>query len=460
MKKYNVNYVKTAIEMAKFVEEKDTLYGNAVFNMLDEFGMMYVLPKMKEKLFRLIQLKKLGKEDHSESFLDSLKDLWGYAFLTILYLEQIQNNDETIDEEEQCLAALIEEAESALNMDEEDETDNCFDSKIEECESLINSYNEAMENLKNDIERINEMCKNAESNSIQMEEIKNPFTINSNGEKEDVDAVHYREVDLLKQMEMLKEEYTEKISALADKVCALKYSDSEEEIEDDEEEDEYSFSGEEYDECKEHQNLDYDGEDINNIKISQLIDKHISRIGMKKMESQMDQFFSGIKPSKDDVCDEVEDEEFDKDVDYCEDDNCCEKEFVCNMIHNENIKRKAEEMKNKYSISNHEVDYIIGIHPWEVENTLREINERYKTCGENIDLKSLRKNMNRLEMQLSHLPSGLVLTPISSNPTLLKRIPISDEIKEYENKTKEAMGNIEQIICNTIDEIIRNNFGK
>ena len=81
--------------MAEFVEEKDTLYGHALFNMLDEYGMDYALSKLTEKLFRLKQLKKLGREDHSESFIDSLKDIWGYSFLTILYLEQVQNNRRT-----------------------------------------------------------------------------------------------------------------------------------------------------------------------------------------------------------------------------------------------------------------------------------------------------------------------------------------------------------------------------
>ena len=94
-KEYNVDYKKTAIEMAEFVEEKDTLYGHALFNMLDEYGMDYALSKLTEKLFRLKQLKKLGREDHSESFIDSLKDIWGYSFLTILYLEQVQNNRRT-----------------------------------------------------------------------------------------------------------------------------------------------------------------------------------------------------------------------------------------------------------------------------------------------------------------------------------------------------------------------------
>lgn len=389
-KKYNVNYVKTAIEMAKFVEEKDTLYGNAVFNMIDEFGMMYVLPKMKEKLFRLMQLKKLGKEDHSESFLDSLKDLWGYAFLTILYLEQIQPNDE-----DKCNGVDCD----TINGDGRDvyDSNEHFNSLIEEAESMLETYNDSINETQDLIDRL----QNVKTSSIELDEIKNPFIINSDGEKEQVDAVPYRKVDLLKQMEMLKEEYNQKLSSVADKICALKYSDSEEE---DEQEDDCSFSGEEYDECK---------------------------------------------------------EEFLNDECCCGEDNeeCYEKEFLCTMLHNESIDRKADEMKNKYSISTHETDYIIGIHPWEVENTLREINEKYKTAGESIDLKSLRKNMDNLEMKIMHLPSGLVLSPVSSHPTLLKHIPM-DEIKEYEDKTKEAMGNIEKIICKKIDEIIRDNFGK
>ena len=42
---------------------------------------------MEEKLFRLKQLKKINKMNHSESFKDSVKDLQGYALLTLLYIE-------------------------------------------------------------------------------------------------------------------------------------------------------------------------------------------------------------------------------------------------------------------------------------------------------------------------------------------------------------------------------------
>ena len=63
------------------------MYGHAFFNMLNEYGIDYALSKMEEKLFRLKQLKKLNKMNHSESFKDSVKDLQGYALLTLLYIE-------------------------------------------------------------------------------------------------------------------------------------------------------------------------------------------------------------------------------------------------------------------------------------------------------------------------------------------------------------------------------------
>lgn len=159
-KKYNVNYVKVATEMAKFVEEKDTLYGNALFNMLDEYGMNYALSKITEKLFRLKQLKKLGKEDHSESFLDSLKDLWGYAFLTILYLEQVQKQEESNDEiegdEDYDYSDDIQED---IQDDEDEDDDDCsthFNILIEDCKRRLSELDNVVNHL---IKEINDNQK-------------------------------------------------------------------------------------------------------------------------------------------------------------------------------------------------------------------------------------------------------------------------------------------------------------
>ena len=82
-----VKYVETCTELGEFVKEKDTMYGHAFFNMLNEYGIDYALSKMEEKLFRLKQLKKLNKMNHSDSIKDSVKDLQGYALLTLLYIE-------------------------------------------------------------------------------------------------------------------------------------------------------------------------------------------------------------------------------------------------------------------------------------------------------------------------------------------------------------------------------------
>lgn len=161
-KKYNVNYVKVATEMAKFVEEKDSLYGNALFNMVDEYGMDYALSKITEKLFRLKQLKKLGKEDHSESFLDSLKDLWGYAFLTILYLEQVQKQEESNDEiEEDEDYDYSDDIQEDIQDDEDDDCSTHFNILIEDCKRRLSELDnvvnhlikEINDNQKDDIEK-------------------------------------------------------------------------------------------------------------------------------------------------------------------------------------------------------------------------------------------------------------------------------------------------------------------
>lgn len=89
------DYVGTCTELGEFVKEKDTMYGHAFFNMLNEYGIDYALSKMEEKLFRLKQLKKLNKMDHNESFKDSVKDLQGYALLTLLYMEVSEAYEES-----------------------------------------------------------------------------------------------------------------------------------------------------------------------------------------------------------------------------------------------------------------------------------------------------------------------------------------------------------------------------
>ena len=235
-KKYNVNYVKTAVEMAKFVEEKDTLYGNALFNMIDEYGMNYSLSKITEKLFRLKQLKKLGKEDHSESFLDSLKDLWGYSFLTILYLDQIQNQEEKNEEinEESLYDDTISDLEEDIKEEEnDDEISSEFNKIIEESESLLEDYQRSIEEFDNNIKRL-----------------KNTLSINEN-DKSFSYVVADAQDTLRMKMESLKAEYTETLSSLSDKICNLKSIDTNEDDEEDDMEESYSFTGEEYDECKE-----------------------------------------------------------------------------------------------------------------------------------------------------------------------------------------------------------------
>lgn len=89
-----IDYVRTSTELGEFVAEKDTMYGHAFFNMVNEYGIDYALSKMEEKLFRLKQLKKLGKMNHSESFKDSVKDLQGYALLTLLYIQACEEAEE------------------------------------------------------------------------------------------------------------------------------------------------------------------------------------------------------------------------------------------------------------------------------------------------------------------------------------------------------------------------------
>lgn len=355
--KFIVNYVKTAIEMAKFVEEKDTLYNHALFNMMDEYGMNYALSKITEKLFRLKQLKKLGKEDHSESFLDSLKDLWGYAFLTILYLEQVQNQEEPNEEIEEDIDFaykyddIQEEIEDNQDDEADDELSTYFYNLIEDCKRRIREIDNNVNLL---IKEINE------------------------NQKDDI------EKNMLHQSNISQEE--------------------------NEDEERYSFTDDEYKKCKE---LPEDDETCDCCPLE---------ISSKCLQEKIDNEIQSYLDDNEEGC--------------CVDDE--NSEPLCDM---------------NYTKNTDDTKYILGIHPWEVENTIREINDRYKTASENIDLKTLRKNMDKLEIRTLHLPSGLVLRPVSSNPTLLKRIPT-------DNETNKEVSNLNEFICKKIDEIIRNNFGK
>lgn len=93
-------YTKKAEELASFCAEKDHKYNQAFKVMVDEYGIDYALSKLEEKLYRMKQLKNLEILDHSESFLDSVKDLWGYSLLTILYLAEEEDRKEEAEKKE------------------------------------------------------------------------------------------------------------------------------------------------------------------------------------------------------------------------------------------------------------------------------------------------------------------------------------------------------------------------
>lgn len=73
-----------ANEVGELVEEKNLHYDRAFDKMVDEYGHTYYLSKLEEKLSRI---KYLARKDvvHEESIEDSLKDLIGYALLTLNY---------------------------------------------------------------------------------------------------------------------------------------------------------------------------------------------------------------------------------------------------------------------------------------------------------------------------------------------------------------------------------------
>lgn len=89
-------------EMAALYTRKNRDYGNSFSNMYREWGPMYPMSRMQEKLTRAIQLMRTGEKQAQvvdEKVTDTLLDLANYALMTIMELttEQAQMREETTD---------------------------------------------------------------------------------------------------------------------------------------------------------------------------------------------------------------------------------------------------------------------------------------------------------------------------------------------------------------------------
>lgn len=89
-------------EMSALYARKNRDYGNSFTEMYREWGPMYPMSRMQEKLTRAIQLMRTGEKQAQvvdEKVTDTLIDLANYALMTIMELttEQAQMREETTD---------------------------------------------------------------------------------------------------------------------------------------------------------------------------------------------------------------------------------------------------------------------------------------------------------------------------------------------------------------------------
>lgn len=80
-------------EMADTFSKKNSDYGNAFEEVLDDLGASYAVGRLKEKHKRLTKLVTSNKQEvDDESIEDTLLDMANYAVLTIMWLQKQKEN--------------------------------------------------------------------------------------------------------------------------------------------------------------------------------------------------------------------------------------------------------------------------------------------------------------------------------------------------------------------------------
>ena len=80
-------------EMADTFSKKNSDYGNAFEEVLDDLGASYAVGRLKEKHKRLTKLVTSSKQEvDDESIEDTLLDMANYAVLTIMWLQKQKEN--------------------------------------------------------------------------------------------------------------------------------------------------------------------------------------------------------------------------------------------------------------------------------------------------------------------------------------------------------------------------------
>lgn len=80
-------------EMATTYLHKNKDYGNSFDKSIDQYGLVAAIVRMSDKMNRLDNLiKSSNQEVKDESLQDTLLDLANYALMTILYIQNHENN--------------------------------------------------------------------------------------------------------------------------------------------------------------------------------------------------------------------------------------------------------------------------------------------------------------------------------------------------------------------------------
>ena len=82
---------KIIFEMAELYEKKNQDYGNAFGQLFNEYGINYAIMHLHEKLNRIKSVTKNNKHNN-ESIKDSLIDMANYAIMTIIELNNQNDN--------------------------------------------------------------------------------------------------------------------------------------------------------------------------------------------------------------------------------------------------------------------------------------------------------------------------------------------------------------------------------
>ena len=74
-----------AVELVKLMDKKQQDYGP---RNIDEFGILGVVVRMNDKMERIKNLLRKDKQAACEAYMDSFKDMAGYALIVVLLEEK------------------------------------------------------------------------------------------------------------------------------------------------------------------------------------------------------------------------------------------------------------------------------------------------------------------------------------------------------------------------------------